>query len=107
MFTEPSESLINEGIKVLAYPTAWTDEVPFLTALQYHSGWAMANNVTVLASGYHEPFLWCLGLRNLLTFRNCWVTLLTRTQGRLWWVLETSTRRWNLQILTHGSSSSK
>lgn len=35
--------------------TAWYDELPFLTALQFQEGWSRAGNVNLLASGYHRP----------------------------------------------------
>lgn len=53
-FEQPGKDLTERSkIDVLAYPTAWYDELPFLTAINYHNGWAVANDVKVLTSGYH------------------------------------------------------
>ncbi|XP_032668892.1 vanin-like protein 1 [Odontomachus brunneus] len=37
------------------YPTAWFSEIPFLTAVQTHSGWAYAEDVNFLVAGYNNP----------------------------------------------------
>lgn len=60
-YPHPSQDLVSQRVDVIAYSTAWVDEVPFLTAPQYHSGWALANDVTVLAAGYHDPQAGSLG----------------------------------------------
>ena len=54
-FKNPLQDLIRAGVDAVAFPTAWYDELPFLTAPQYHSGAAIANNLTILASGLHNP----------------------------------------------------
>ena len=51
----PAQDLIDAKVDALVFQAAWTDELPFLTALQYHFGWALANNVTLISAGYHDP----------------------------------------------------
>ena len=51
----PAQDLIDVKVDALVFQAAWTDELPFLTALQYHFGWALANNVTLISAGYHDP----------------------------------------------------
>ncbi|ODM95249.1 Vanin-like protein 1 [Orchesella cincta] len=46
---------LNRGIRNFAFPTAWIDELPFLTAIQSQALWAQSNKANLLASGYHQP----------------------------------------------------
>ncbi|CAL8118392.1 unnamed protein product [Orchesella dallaii] len=56
IFAHPAvELVVNLGIHNFAFPTAWIDELPFLTAIQSQALWAQSNQVNLLASGYHQP----------------------------------------------------
>ncbi|XP_055371816.1 vanin-like protein 1 [Condylostylus longicornis] len=56
MFKEPGLSLVNENqITNILYPSYWFSELPFLTAIQTHFGWAYANNVNFLSAGGNNP----------------------------------------------------
>ncbi|EFX88215.1 hypothetical protein DAPPUDRAFT_311789 [Daphnia pulex] len=56
MFYEPALTLYyQQGIKDFVFPTAWVDELPFLTAIQMQEGWTRFLGGTLLASNYHLP----------------------------------------------------
>uniref|UniRef100_A0A0P5E0J0 Putative Argonaute-2 n=1 Tax=Daphnia magna TaxID=35525 RepID=A0A0P5E0J0_9CRUS len=56
MFYEPALSLYyQQGIRNFIFPTAWVDELPFLTAIQKQEAWARFLGATLLASNYHLP----------------------------------------------------
>lgn len=62
IFANPAVELVaRKGIRNFVFPTAWVDELPFLTAIQAQSLWAQSNNVNLLAAGYHEPARGSLG----------------------------------------------
>ncbi|XP_052131890.1 vanin-like protein 1 isoform X2 [Frankliniella occidentalis] len=55
-FDTPAAQLVRErNVTDIIFSAAWFSEVPFLTAVQMHSGWAHALDVTVLASGMNSP----------------------------------------------------
>lgn len=60
-YQQPFQDLKKNQVDVILLPSAWVDELPFLTAIQYHSGWALANKVTILSSGLHDPQNGALG----------------------------------------------
>lgn len=49
-FYTPAEEHVANGITDFIYPTSWFQELPFLTALQLHQGWAQANDVNFLSA---------------------------------------------------------
>ncbi|XP_071861750.1 vanin-like protein 1 [Bombus fervidus] len=56
LFSVPPLSLTRiEGVSNIVYTTAWFSETPFLTAIQTQFGWSFAENVNLLAAGYHQP----------------------------------------------------
>ncbi|XP_055305813.1 vanin-like protein 1 [Sitodiplosis mosellana] len=55
MFDKPANSLVDQGVKHIVYPTKWFSEIPYLTAAQYQQSWAYANNVNLLAANVNAP----------------------------------------------------
>ncbi|CAK9831252.1 Vanin-like protein 1 [Anthophora retusa] len=56
LFPVPALNLTRlQGITDIVYSTAWISEIPFLTAVQTQFGWSFAEDVNLLASGYHSP----------------------------------------------------
>ncbi|KAK3931145.1 Vanin-like protein 1 [Frankliniella fusca] len=56
LFDAPSAQLVRQrNVTDIIFSAAWFSEVPFLTAVQAHSGWAHALDATVLASGMNNP----------------------------------------------------
>ena len=56
MFEAPTLNYIkNFNITDIVYSTHWYSELPFLHSSSVQAGWAYANNVNLLASGYDEP----------------------------------------------------
>ncbi|XP_054852058.1 pantetheinase-like [Eublepharis macularius] len=57
-FREPAISLV-EVFKVdtILFPTAWTNGLPLLSAVQFHSAWAMGMRVNLLSANIHRPSL--------------------------------------------------
>lgn len=43
-----------DQVDSIIYPLEWLNEIPFLSASQYQSAWALANKVNLLASNLHE-----------------------------------------------------
>uniref|UniRef100_T1GW72 CN hydrolase domain-containing protein n=1 Tax=Megaselia scalaris TaxID=36166 RepID=T1GW72_MEGSC len=54
-FYSPAHEHILNGITDFVYPTNWYQELPFLSALQLHQGWAEANDVNLLSAGASRP----------------------------------------------------
>ncbi|XP_065341335.1 vanin-like protein 1 [Cloeon dipterum] len=56
LFFNPGMRLVREfGVTDIAFPTAWFSELPFLTAVQAQSAWAIGLGVNFLGSGYNLP----------------------------------------------------
>ncbi|KAG5873699.1 hypothetical protein JTB14_000874 [Gonioctena quinquepunctata] len=55
-FFDPSRSiLVNTSVSDIIFPTAWFSALPFFHSLSFHSAYAMANKVNVLASNLNDP----------------------------------------------------
>ncbi|XP_015435413.1 PREDICTED: vanin-like protein 2 [Dufourea novaeangliae] len=55
LFYVPALNLTRtNGITNIVYTTAWFSEAPFLTAVQTQFGWSYAEDVNLLAAGYHN-----------------------------------------------------
>uniref|UniRef100_F7BWG2 Biotinidase n=1 Tax=Ornithorhynchus anatinus TaxID=9258 RepID=F7BWG2_ORNAN len=58
LFFEPMVSLLTEyNVKHVAYPTAWMNQLPLLTAIEIQQAVAIAFKVNVLAANIHLPSL--------------------------------------------------
>uniref|UniRef100_A0A8D2PJ95 CN hydrolase domain-containing protein n=1 Tax=Zosterops lateralis melanops TaxID=1220523 RepID=A0A8D2PJ95_ZOSLA len=55
LFYEPAVVLVNKmQVDTVLFPTAWMNLLPFLTAIEFHSAWAMGMRVNVLAANTHN-----------------------------------------------------
>ncbi|XP_004483695.1 pantetheine hydrolase VNN2 [Dasypus novemcinctus] len=58
LFKEPAVTLVEElQVDTILFATAWMNVLPFLTAIEFHSAWAMGMRVNVLAANIHNPSL--------------------------------------------------
>lgn len=65
-FREPAISLVEVfRVDTILFPTAWTNGLPLLSAIQYHSAWAMGMRVNLLSANIHKPSLDLTGNHNL------------------------------------------
>ncbi|XP_017477046.1 PREDICTED: vanin-like protein 2 [Rhagoletis zephyria] len=55
LFYEPTQTLVDLGIRDLVYPTMWFSQLPFLTAVQVQQSWSYINDVNFLAAGANRP----------------------------------------------------
>lgn len=62
LFYEPTVSLIKEyNVKQIVYPTAWMNQLPLLSAVEFQQAFATAFNINVLAANIHHPTLGMTG----------------------------------------------
>ncbi|XP_067418074.1 biotinidase isoform X2 [Emydura macquarii macquarii] len=62
LFYEPAVSLIKEyNVKQVVYPTAWMNQLPLLSAVEFQQAFATAFNINVLAANIHHPDLGMTG----------------------------------------------
>ncbi|NXY66728.1 VNN1 Pantetheinase, partial [Callaeas wilsoni] len=55
LFYEPAVVLVGKmQVDTVLFPTAWMNVLPFLTAVEFHSAWAMGMHVNVLAANTHN-----------------------------------------------------
>lgn len=58
LFREPAVVLASElQVDTVLFPTAWMNVLPFLTAVEFHSAWAMGMGVNFLASNTHNTIM--------------------------------------------------
>ncbi|XP_028579278.2 pantetheinase-like [Podarcis muralis] len=58
LFHDPAVTLVRKlQVDTILFPTAWMNVLPHLTAVEFHSAWAMGMRVNVLASNTHRPSL--------------------------------------------------
>ncbi|XP_072431799.1 biotinidase-like [Chiloscyllium punctatum] len=56
LFYEPAVSLIeNYGVKQIVFPTAWMNQLPLLSAVQFHQAFATAFGINLFAANQHHP----------------------------------------------------
>ncbi|XP_061411705.1 biotinidase isoform X2 [Lethenteron reissneri] len=56
LFYEPAVALVEKhGVRHIAFPTAWIDQLPLLTSVQIQRAFAYGLNVTLMASNQHHP----------------------------------------------------
>ncbi|XP_061479850.1 pantetheinase-like [Rhineura floridana] len=55
LFHDPAVALVSKHhVDTILFPTAWMNVLPHLTAVEFHSAWAMGMQVNVLASNTHS-----------------------------------------------------
>ncbi|XP_071946322.1 pantetheinase-like [Antedon mediterranea] len=58
LFPYPAIDLVyGVGVDIMAFPTAWMNELPLLSAVEYQEAWAIHYNTTLLASNQHLPIV--------------------------------------------------
>ncbi|XP_037700472.1 pantetheinase [Choloepus didactylus] len=56
LFHEPAVTLVKDfHVDTILFPTAWMNVLPHLSAVEFHSAWAMGMGVNFLASEIHYP----------------------------------------------------
>ncbi|XP_026564028.1 biotinidase isoform X1 [Pseudonaja textilis] len=62
LFYEPAITLIKQyNITQVAYPTAWMNQLPLLSAIEFQQAFATAFNINLLAANIHHPDLGMTG----------------------------------------------
>ncbi|XP_068092188.1 biotinidase [Hyperolius riggenbachi] len=62
LFHEPVVTLIEKhGVKHLAYPTAWMNQLPLLSSIQFQRAFATGFNINILAANIHHKTLGMTG----------------------------------------------
>ncbi|KAL8165370.1 UNVERIFIED_CONTAM: hypothetical protein K2H54_040991 [Gekko kuhli] len=62
LFYEPAVSLIKKyNVKQIAYPTAWMNQLPLLSAVEFQRAFATTFNINFLAANIHHPNLGMTG----------------------------------------------
>ncbi|NXM78433.1 VNN2 protein, partial [Serilophus lunatus] len=55
LFHEPAVVLVSKmQVDTVLFPTAWMNVLPFLTAVEFHSAWAMGMGVNLLSANTHN-----------------------------------------------------
>ncbi|NXF73716.1 VNN1 Pantetheinase, partial [Sclerurus mexicanus] len=58
LFYEPAVILVSKmQVDTVLFPTAWMNVLPFLTAVEFHSAWAVGMRVNFLAANIHKTSL--------------------------------------------------
>ncbi|XP_032956316.1 pantetheinase-like isoform X3 [Rhinolophus ferrumequinum] len=56
LFHDPAVTLVEDfHVDTIVFPTAWMNVLPHLSAIEFHSAWAMGMGVNFLASNIHYP----------------------------------------------------
>ncbi|XP_019480642.1 PREDICTED: pantetheinase isoform X5 [Hipposideros armiger] len=56
LFHDPAVTLVKDfHVDTILFPTAWMNVLPHLSAIEFHSAWAMGMGVNFLASNLHHP----------------------------------------------------
>ncbi|NXF93922.1 BTD Biotinidase, partial [Eubucco bourcierii] len=62
LFFEPAVNLIKQyNLKQIAYPTAWMNQLPLLSAVEFQQAFATAFSINILAANIHHPTLGMTG----------------------------------------------
>ncbi|XP_042330048.1 biotinidase isoform X2 [Sceloporus undulatus] len=62
LFYEPAVSLIKQyNVKQVVYPTAWMNQLPLLSAVEFQRAFATAFSINLLAANIHHPDLGMTG----------------------------------------------
>ncbi|NXG32108.1 BTD Biotinidase, partial [Dromaius novaehollandiae] len=62
LFFEPAVNLVRQyNVKQVVYPTAWMNQLPLLSAVEFQQAFATAFNINILAANIHHPTLGMTG----------------------------------------------
>uniref|UniRef100_A0A8C0A0A3 Biotinidase n=1 Tax=Anas zonorhyncha TaxID=75864 RepID=A0A8C0A0A3_9AVES len=62
LFFEPAVKLIRQyNVRQVVYPTAWMNQLPLLSAVEFQQAFATAFNINILAANIHHPTLGMTG----------------------------------------------
>ncbi|NXA51571.1 BTD Biotinidase, partial [Nothocercus julius] len=62
LFFEPAVNLVRQyNVKQVVYPTAWMNQLPLLSAVEFQQAFATAFNINILAANIHHPALGMTG----------------------------------------------
>lgn len=71
LFYEPAVVLVSKmQVDTVLFPTAWMNVLPFLTAVEFHSAWAMGMRVNVLAANTHNTSIEMTGNLIFILLKN-------------------------------------
>lgn len=69
LFYDPAVTLVTDfQVDTILFPTAWMNVLPHLSAIEFHSAWAMGMGVNFLASNIHYPSMKMTGNVTSLRF---------------------------------------
>ncbi|XP_006834785.1 PREDICTED: pantetheinase [Chrysochloris asiatica] len=58
LFHDPAVTLVKDfHVDTILFPTAWMNVLPHLSAVEFHSAWAMGMGVNFLAANIHHPMM--------------------------------------------------
>ncbi|XP_045150506.1 pantetheinase isoform X1 [Echinops telfairi] len=58
LFRDPAVTLVKDfHVDTILFPTAWMNVLPHLSAVEFHSAWAMGMGVNFLAANLHNPLM--------------------------------------------------
>lgn len=55
LFKSPALDIVHKNVSHILFPSMWYSETPFLTSTQTQQGFAMSNNVVLIAAGMNYP----------------------------------------------------
>uniref|UniRef100_G3TIK0 Pantetheinase n=2 Tax=Loxodonta africana TaxID=9785 RepID=G3TIK0_LOXAF len=62
LFEDPAVTLVKDfHVDTILFPTAWMNVLPHLSAVEFHSAWAVGMGVNFLAANLHHPFMHMTG----------------------------------------------
>ncbi|XP_062425265.1 biotinidase [Rhea pennata] len=62
LFFKPAVNLVRQhNVKQIVYPTAWMNQLPLLSAVEFQQAFATAFNINILAANIHHPTLGMTG----------------------------------------------
>ncbi|KAL0962051.1 hypothetical protein UPYG_G00335100 [Umbra pygmaea] len=61
LFHDPTVKLLEQGIRQMVYPTAWMNQLPLLSAVQFQRAFSLGANVTLLAANIRDDSLGMTG----------------------------------------------
>ncbi|CAG11132.1 unnamed protein product, partial [Tetraodon nigroviridis] len=57
LFREPAVTLVEKGVRQMVFPSAWMNQLPLLTSIQFQRAFSLGANVTLLAANIRNDQL--------------------------------------------------